>query len=158
MATFRELKEREVGLLNSHNSRFKEYGIACRDILRMCLSNALPRLSENVLITEMAEQYAAQEKHYYNLTKNEKHRLHIKIASEYYFKEFLAFDELHKILDQEDRILTFEEARMILAKDQETFNRIQPRTLIDVLEFIKLTKRDPNENQIYSDNTGDTGT
>jgi hypothetical protein len=142
MSTFRELKEREIGLLNSHNSRFIEYGIACRDILRMCLSYAKPTLSENILITEMAEKYANQEKVYYELTKNEKHRLHIKIASEYYFKEFLTFNELYKILEKEERILSFEEAKDILIKDQPIYNRIQPKILTDVLEFIKLTKRE----------------
>jgi hypothetical protein len=142
MATFRELKERELGLLNSHNSRFIEYGIACKDILQKCKNYAGPRLSENILITEMAEKYANQEKTYYDLTKNEKHRLHIKIASEYYFKEYLTFNELHKILETEDRVLSFNEAKNILIKNQSIYNRIQPKILIDVLEFIQLTKRD----------------
>jgi hypothetical protein len=138
MATLQELKEREVGFLNSHNSRYIEYGKACKDILNKCKNYAGSKLSENILITEMAEEYANQEKKYYALTKNEVHRLHIKLASEYYFKDFLTFNEIYKLLEKEERILSFEEAKNILIKDQEKFNRIQPKILKNVLEFIEL--------------------
>jgi hypothetical protein len=133
-----DLKEREKGLLNSHNSRFIEYGKACKEILNLCSSFAGPRLSEQMLIADMAEKYANKEKELFDLTKNENHRLHIKVASEYYLKELVPFDRLYNQLAQETRVLTFEEAKLILAKDPELFVKVKTKTLVDVLKLIEV--------------------
>jgi hypothetical protein len=138
MTTLQELKEREIGLLNSHNSRYIEYGKACKEILDMCNSYSKFRLSEQVLISDMAEKYAQKEKKLYDLTNNEKYRLHIKLASEYYLKNFISFDELYNILSQEERILTFEEAKNIILQSPEVFIKVKTNTLLEVLKKIEL--------------------
>ena len=144
----KDLKEREVGFLGSYQSRYMEYGRACRDILQMCKEYAGPKVSEPILIAEMAEKYALQEKNMYKLTKNEKHRIHIKIASEYYLKDFATFNELLKSLSKYNRILNFEESKILLKENAPAlYYKTKTSTLQEVLKFIEINKKGTdNEN------------
>jgi len=135
--TLNDLKVREADLFKTYQSQFIEYGIALRDIREMCDNYSLPRLSEEVLIDTVARMYAEKEEKFYDLTKNEKHLMHIKAASELFKKEFATFTEVFDLVYNKNLQYTFEEANLLLKKS-DMYKKIKPQTLIEVLEFIKL--------------------
>jgi len=137
-----QLKHREIGLLNTHKTRFEEYGKAYQKIREMCEVYAGPRVSEEMLISDMAYKYVEEEKRLFDLTKNEKYKLHIKAASELFRKECVSFKDILKVLEKYNRIINYEEARNIL-RNESFYAKINPDTLIDVLHFIE--KREKNE-------------
>jgi hypothetical protein len=139
--SIKELKYREKELLNSHVSNYIEYGRALKDIIDLAENNPKPKLSEEVLLNDCARKYVENEKHLYDLTKNSKHRLHIKAASELFKKEFASFDDIYQYIYSPDRMYSFEEAKKILQK-LDLYNKIKPQTLVEALEFAKLNRED----------------
>jgi hypothetical protein len=137
--TIKELKVREKQLLNSHTSNFIEYGRAIQEIIKIAESNAQPKLSEEVLLNDCARKYVEKEKHLFDLTKNNKHKLHIKAASELFKKEFASFDDIYKYIYNPTKIYSFEEAKKVLQK-LDLYNKIKPQTLVEALEFAKLNR------------------
>ena len=128
---------READLLSTHQTDFIEYGIALKEIRELCDACSLPRLSEEVLVNDIARKYAEKEKRYYDLTGKDKYLKHIKAASELFKKNFVSFNEVFDIVYNKNRQYTFDEARSLL-KEKEIYKKIKPQTLIEVLEFIKL--------------------
>jgi hypothetical protein len=137
--SIKELKHREKELLNSHTSNFIEYGKALKEIISIAESNARPKLSEEVLLNDSARRYVEQEKHLYDLTKDNNHRLHIKAASELFKKEFASVDDIYKYIYSPIKAYTFEEAKRIL-KELDIYNKIKPETLVEALNIIELNK------------------
>jgi hypothetical protein len=132
-----ELKERGLELLRTCRDRLEEYGRAFNEIWKMCNNYAGPKLSDSILISDIAYSYVEKERSLYNLTKNEKHLMHIKAANELYITERISFDDIHKVLDKYKRKIDFDEAKEIL-KQEDFYNSIHPDTLNDVLHFIEL--------------------
>jgi plasmid replication initiation protein len=137
--TLKELKYREKELLNSHVSNFIEYGKALKEIIKIAESDSSPKLSEEVFLNDCARKYVEKEKRLFDLTQNNKHKLHIKAASELFRKEFASFDDIYKYIYNPVKIYTFEEAKKILKK-LDLYNKIKPQTLVEALEFAKLNK------------------
>jgi hypothetical protein len=136
MGALDSLRIREVGLLESHQRRFMDYGRACKDLLDMCKLFAGPQLSEKVLISDMAERYMAIEQKNYDLTRNEAHLCHIKIAQEYHMKRFMPKYELKNLLRPLEEF-DFEKAKMFLIDKPAIYETISPRILIEVLGELK---------------------
>ena len=139
--TLQELKQREISLLNTGRNRYIEYGKALAEIRQLAENFAGPKLSEDVLVSSVAELYIEKEKKLYDLTKNEDHLLRIKAASELYKKSFMSFDKLYDYLSKYKRTMQFEEAKDIL-RDTPFYKDIDPKTLIDVLQFIELHEKE----------------
>jgi hypothetical protein len=137
MATIKELKHREKELLNSHVSNYIEYGRALKEILSLAEKNAQPKLSEEVFLNDCARKYVENEKHLYDVTKDYRHRLHIKAASELFKKEFASFDDIYKYIYNPERIYTFEEAKRVL-QQLDIYHKIRPQTLVEALDYAKL--------------------
>jgi hypothetical protein len=137
--TIKELKIRERELLNSHVSNFIEYGRALKEIIKIAESNAQPKLSEEVLLNDCARKYVEHEKHLFDLTKNKKHQLHIKAASELFKKEFASFDDIYKYIYSPVKIYSFEEAKKVLQR-LDLYNKIKPQTLVEALEYAKFNR------------------
>jgi len=140
----KELKHREVNFLNSHKDRFEEYGRAYRDILKMCEEYAGPKLSEEILISDMANEYAEIENKRYLLTKNEKHLMHIKIANELSLSDQVSFNEVYKFLNRFSYNMDFNKAKEILLHTK-VYKKVNPKTLIDVLNKINEEKGEVSE-------------
>jgi hypothetical protein len=132
-----ELKERGLGLLRLCRDRCEEYGKAYIEILKMCDNYAGPKLSDQILISDIAHKYAAKQESNYILTKQDIYLQRIKAASELYISERVSFDDVHKILYPYKRKMEFEEAKEIL-RETHFYNNIGPDTLIEVLHFIEL--------------------
>ena len=128
--TLNELKTRERGLLISNRSSLEEYGKAYAELRSLCEEYAGPKLSEDMLISDMAEKYISKEKRLFEITGNEKHRKHIKIASELLKRETASHAEVSKIIA--NRKVNFEEARNILRKTR-IYKKVKPNTLREVL-------------------------
>ena len=138
--TIRELKNREKELLNSGSSHFIEYGKALKEIIKIAETDSSPKLSEEIFLNDCARKYVEKEKHLFDLTKNNKHRLHIKAASELFKKEFASFDDIYKYIYNPIKIYTFEEAKNVLKK-LDLYHKIKPQTLVEALEFVRLNKQ-----------------
>jgi len=130
------LKNREIAFLSSNKSRFREYGIAYKDILKMCLKYADDKVSEDVLISDMATEYIKKEKFRYDFTKNEKHQMHIKAALELIKKDFYPEEKLFKELDDFNLEFDFKGAKNFL-RNRKYYKRIRPKTLKNVVSRIK---------------------
>ena len=136
-----ELKQREIGLLNSNKNRFEEYGRACADIREMCENFAGNKLSDDILISDMSKKFIEKEQKLFNLTKNEKHLIRIKLATEFILKEYMPYNELYNYFNKINRIITFEEAHSIL-EDHILYKKIKPDILETVLNNIKKERSD----------------
>jgi len=136
-----ELKIRELGLLNTHRDRYVEYGVAYTDIRKICENFSGPKLSDGILISEIAQQYALKEKKLYDLTKDKKHLMHIKAASELFKKEFVSFNVLFDFFSKQKRNIKFEEAKHLLSQTS-FYDRVNPQTLVDVLQFIEMNAKE----------------
>jgi hypothetical protein len=137
--TIKELRQRERDLLNTHSSLFIEYGKAIKEILTIAESDASQKLSEEVLLNDSARKYVENEKHLFDLTRDNRHRLHIKAASELFKKEFASIDDIYQYIYNPIKAYTFEEAKKVL-KDLDIYNKIKPQTLVEALELVELNK------------------
>jgi len=137
--TIQELKYREKELLNSHSANFIEYGRALKEIIKIAENCSSPKLSEEILLNESARKYVEEQKRLFDLTKNNKHKLHIKAASELFVKEFASIDDIYKYIYNPIKSYTFEEARKVL-KELDIYNKIKPQTLVEALELAELNK------------------
>lgn len=136
--TLKELKAREIGLLNSHKEKLIEYGKAFIEIRKMCKNYSGKILSENMLISDIAQEYIKKEKELFNLTKNNNHLIHIKAASELYQKNTVIFDKIFLLLNKY-HTLDWELAKNIV-KQTSYYDKIKPSTLQDVLNFIEMNE------------------
>jgi hypothetical protein len=137
--SIKELKHREREFLNSHSANFIEYGKALKEIIQIAESNAKPKLSEEILLNDSARKYVEKEKHLYDITKNNNHRLHIKAASELFKQEFASVDDIYQYIYSPNKAYTFEEAKKILI-ELNIYNKIKPETLVEALEIVELNK------------------
>jgi hypothetical protein len=142
--TLKELKQKEVIFLNMNKDQFREYGIAYRDIIKMCNDYAGPKLSEDALISNIAYNYVEKQKKIYDLNKQEKILLRIKIASELFTEEFIPPNVIHEVLTRHKRDFSFYEAKRLL-KRENFYKQINPQTVIEVLQNIRRSKRKSNE-------------
>jgi len=137
--TIKELKYRQKELLNSHSANFIEYGRALKEIIKIAEDCSTPKLSEEILLNESARKYVEKQKKLYDLTKDNKHKLHIKAASELFTKEFASIDDIYKYIYNPVKSYTFEEARKIL-RESDIWNKIKPQTLVEALELADLNR------------------
>jgi hypothetical protein len=137
--TIKNLKVREKQLLNSHTSNFIEYGKALKEIIKIAENNTAPKLSEEMLLNDSARKYVEEQKKLYDLTKNNKHKLRIKAASELFKKEFASIDDIYPYIYNPITMYTFEESRKILKK-LNIYGKIKPQTLVEALELVKLNR------------------
>lgn len=137
--TIQDLKYRERELLNSHQTHFIEYGKALKGIIKIAENSSRKKLSDEIFLNECARKYVEEEKKLYDLTKDNKHRLHIKAASELFKKEFATIDDIYTYIYNPAKIYTFEEAKNILQK-LEIYNKIKPQTLVEALEIAERAR------------------
>jgi len=135
----KELRHREVCFLNLGKSQYKEYGIALKEIIEMCENYSGPKLSEDFLISNMAYKYADNQKQMHDLTKNENHLFRMKAAAELYKKEQVDPEQIHEILNKNKKQYKFHEANELLKKEP-FYKNINPQTVIDVLQRIKVKR------------------
>jgi hypothetical protein len=145
--TLQQLKTQEKGLLDTHQSHFIEYGRAYRDIHEMCNDWGGHKLSEEVLISDMAYKYVEHEKRLFDLTKKEEHKLHIKAASELYKKNYVTYNKIHELLIKFNRLLEFSEAKDYLSKNYPAiYVNTMPETLERVLTDLNGREYETNTN------------
>lgn len=127
------LREHEKGLLCSNRSVLIEYGKAYKAILKKCERSSDPWLSDEVLISEKAEELIKEIKEELAIKNDENLRLQAYAASKLVVKDFLSKDEVKRILDSYEKdYSTFDEARILL-RSSPFYRRISPKTLCRIL-------------------------
>jgi len=144
--TLKDLKLREASLLNSHRNNFEEYGKALKDIIKMCEQYGGPRLSETMLISDMAYKFIEREQSIFELTKNENCKLRIKAASELCKYNYMPFEKLYEFLNNQPYTFTYEEACDFL-KQQTFYEKVHPEILLEVINKLK------EENEVREDSS-----
>lgn len=128
------LREHEKGLLCSNRSTLIEYGKAYKDILKKCERSSDPWLSDEVLISEKAEEFIREIKNELAIKDDDNLRLQAYAASKLIIKDYLSKDEVKRILDSyETDFSTFDEARTLL-RNSPLYRRISPKTLCLILD------------------------
>lgn len=129
----KKLKEQEKGLLCSNRAILIEYGKAYKSILNRCLQSSDPWLSDEVLISNKAQEFINDMKAELSIKNDENLRLQIYAASKLIIKDFLSKKEVKEILESsKEKYTNFDEARTILQQNS-LYKKISPKTLLLIL-------------------------
>ncbi|MCF0125610.1 MAG: hypothetical protein HUJ68_07630 [Clostridia bacterium] len=130
----KELKQLESSYFTSEKSNLREYGRAYKDILTKCKRFSGLWLSDQMLISEMAEVYINEQLRESQFVNDKTAYLNrIKGASKLIVHNYATREEVKSLIDNlEIKPETFEEARKTLEKSY-LYNKIKPSVLADIL-------------------------
>ena len=132
--TIKEFTKQETALLASSNSILIEQGKAYKEIIYMYKKFSGLWLSDDVLISDLAQSYIEKQLRECKFVSDKKnYNIRIQCAKKLIKKNFLTYDDLKlKSKDYNLRGKTFEDMRNAL-KNTDYYDKIRPEVLFKIL-------------------------